>query len=89
MYLVKLIWEVNDDVREQIQVAKDHFNKERFWKQTEILEIKETINQIKNSIEGITNRLDHLEDRTSGNVDKIYNFEKRVDHREQMLRNHE
>ena len=51
--------------------------------------MKETINQTKNSIESITNRIDHLEDRTSGNEDKIYTLENTVDHREKMLRNDE
>ena len=50
--------------------------------------MKETINQIKNSIENNASRLDHLEDRTSGNEDNTYNFEKNVDHRDKMLRNH-
>ena len=60
-------------------VSKNHFNKEleilKTNKQTEILEMKETMNQIKNSIESVTNRIEHLEDRTSDIEDKIFNLE--------------
>ena len=55
----------------------------------EILEMKETLNQIKSSMEYITKRLDHLEDRTSDNEDKIFNFENKVTPTENMVRNHE
>ena len=51
--------------------------------------MKETINQIKNSMESITKRLDHLEDRTSDNEDKIFNLENKVAQTEKMVRNHE
>ena len=51
--------------------------------------MKETINQIKNSMGSITNRLELLEDRTSDNKDKIYTLENKVDHSEKMVRNHE
>ena len=36
----------------------------------------------------ITNRVDHLEDRTSDNEDKIFNLENKVEQTE-MLRSHE
>ena len=75
----------NRQLKQQIQEAKDHFNKEleilKKNKQTEILEMKETINQIKNSIESITNRIEHLEDRTSDIEDTIFNLENKVEQR--------
>ena len=40
-------------------------------------------------MESITNRLDHLEDRTSDNEDKIFNLENKVSQTERMVRNHE
>ena len=40
--------------------------------------MKETINQIKNAMESITNGLDHLEHRTSDSEDKIFNLENKV-----------
>ena len=73
MYIIKTIREANKEmkeqmqalndhnnqlVKEQIQEARDDFNKELEIlkrKQSEILEMKETINQVKNSIENITN----------------------------------
>ena len=51
--------------------------------------MKETINQIKNSMKSTTKRLDHLEDRTSDNEDKIFNLENKVAQTEKMVRNHE
>ena len=81
----------NQMLKEKMQEAKDHFNKEiEILKknQTEILEMKETINQVKNSIESITNRIQHLEDRTSDIGDKIFNLENKVDQTEKMVRNH-
>ena len=70
-YIIKMIREASEEMKEQmqtlnaytnwqlkeqIQEAKDHFNKQlEILKknQTEILEMKETINQVKNSIESI------------------------------------
>ena len=40
-------------------------------------------------MESITNRLDHLEDRTSDNEDKIFNPENKVAQTEKMVTNHE
>ncbi len=60
----------NKGMRGQIQVARDQFKKEIRDTEKKSLEMKETINQFKNSIDSITIRLDHLEDRTSGNEDK-------------------
>ena len=81
MYIIKIIREANEEMKEQMQALNDHTAqqlKEQMWEanehfnkdleilkknQTEILEMKETINQIKNSMESNTNRLDHLEDK--------------------------
>ena len=40
-------------------------------------------------MESIINRLDHLEDRTSDNEDKIHTLENKVDFTEKMVINHE
>ena len=48
--------------------------------------MEKTINQIKSSVENIINRLDHLEDRTLDNVDKIFNIENNLDHTKMKLR---
>ena len=72
-------------LEKKIQEVKGHFNKESEIikrNQAEILVMKETINQIKNSMESITNRLDHMEDRTLVNEDKIYTLENSRSHRE-------
>ena len=74
----------NQQLKEQIREARDRFNKalEILKKnQTEILEMKETVNQVKKAIESINNRIDHLEDRTSDIEDKIFNLENKVDQR--------
>ena len=76
--MIKMICKAKDEIREQMQAmnnntnmlkqhaqeAKDHFNKEIeiLRKTKEFLEMKGTINQIKNSMKSITNRLDHLKD---------------------------
>ena len=75
IYLVRMICEAKDEIREQmwtmndhtnkelkvqLQKVKDHFNKEiEILKanQTEILEMKKTINQIKTSVENITDKI--------------------------------
>ena len=60
----------------------NHFNKEiEILKrnQAEILRMKESINHIINSMENVTNILDHLEDRTSDNEDKIFNIGNKED----------
>ena len=49
--------------------------------------MKESINQIINLIKSITNRLEHLEERTSDNEYKIFNIKNNVDHAE-MVRIH-
>ena len=51
--------------------------------------MKETINQIKNSIERITNRQFHLEDRTADKEDKIFNLENKVVETQKMVRNYD
>ncbi|KAG3259357.1 hypothetical protein H1C71_028936, partial [Ictidomys tridecemlineatus] len=53
------------------------------------LEMKEMINQIKNSIESITNRVEQVEARTSDNEDKIYHLEKSLANSERLVKNHE
>ena len=61
-------YSIRSEIQEKIQEMKDHFNKElEIVKkyQVEICEMKESKNQITNSIEHITNYLDHLEHRTS------------------------
>jgi len=57
--------------------------------QTIILEMKETINQIKNSNESIINRVEQVEARTSDNEDKIYHLEKRLAISDRLVKNHE
>uniref|UniRef100_A0A8D2DK81 L1 transposable element RRM domain-containing protein n=1 Tax=Sciurus vulgaris TaxID=55149 RepID=A0A8D2DK81_SCIVU len=108
MYIIKTIREANEEMKErmqalndrtnqqlkeQIREARNHFNKEldilKKKKTTEIPEMKETINQVKNSIENITNRIEHLKDRTSDIEDKIFHLENKVDQTEKMVRNHE
>ena len=82
-YIVRLIFKI----REKIKEVKDHFNKEAEIikrNQTEILEMKETINQIKNSMESITNRLE----RQPQTMKKKYTLLK-IKLTEKMLRNHE
>ena len=83
--IIKIIKELEDNIREELrkkmQEVKDHFNEEiQILKrnQTELLEMKEMINQVKISLESITNRLNCkenrnsvLEDRTSGIEDKL------------------
>ena len=51
--------------------------------------MKETINQIKSSIESITNRIEHLEDKTSDTEDEMINLENTDDQTQKMARNHE
>ena len=83
--IIKMIKELEENIRkelrEKLQDVKDHFNKEiQILKrnQTEFLEMKGMINQVKISLESITNRLECeenrnsvLEDRTSGIEDKM------------------
>ncbi len=95
MYLVKMFYDLKNYIREQaqefcskitesLQEMKDHFCKDILEvlrrNKDEIIEGKESLNQLKSSMESITHRQDHLEDRTSGNEDKIYNLENKVDH---------
>ena len=71
---------------------KDHFNKEiELLKnnQAVILEMMQSINQIKNLMESMTNRLEYLEDRFLGNENKSYHLENQGEHGEKMLRGHE
>ena len=51
--------------------------------------MKEIINQIKNSVHSITNKLDLMEDRISENEDTIFNLENKVDQTGKIIRNHE
>ena len=91
-YIVRLIFKIKDGIGEKIQEAKAYFNKEAEIikrNEAEILEMKEIMNQIKNSMENIINRLDHLEDGTSDNEDKIYTLENKVGFIEKMVRNQE
>ncbi|KAG3283774.1 hypothetical protein H1C71_041437, partial [Ictidomys tridecemlineatus] len=81
IYMLQMIWSLKEDMRQQNQTMKDHIDKQiqevkdQFHreieeiknKQIEILEMQEAINQLKNSIENTTSRVDHLEDRTSDN----------------------
>ena len=50
--------------------------------------MKETTNQIKNSIESVTSRIEHLEDRTSDIEDKIFNLENKVVQTVKILSKH-
>jgi peptidoglycan hydrolase CwlO-like protein len=54
---------------------KEEFNKDmenfREKNQTEIMEIKSSINQINNTVEGLSSRLEQVEDRISWLKDKI------------------
>uniref|UniRef100_A0A8C5ZK79 L1 transposable element RRM domain-containing protein n=2 Tax=Marmota marmota marmota TaxID=9994 RepID=A0A8C5ZK79_MARMA len=107
IYMLQMIWSLKEDIRQQNQTMKDHFNnelhkqiqeaKDQLYreieviknKQTEILEMQEAINQLKNSIENTTSRVEHLEDRTSDNEDKVFQLEKNIDSSARLLRNHE
>jgi predicted nucleic acid-binding Zn-ribbon protein len=55
---------------------KEEYNKEmenlRNQNQAEILEIKIPINQLKNTIESFSSRLEQVEDRISGLENKVY-----------------
>ncbi|KAG3264839.1 hypothetical protein H1C71_001160, partial [Ictidomys tridecemlineatus] len=83
---------IDKELHKQIQEVKDHFHREIEEiknKQIEILEMQEAINQLKNSIENTTSRVDHLEDRTSDNEDRVFQLEKNIDISASLLRNHE
>jgi chromosome segregation ATPase len=64
--------------------VKEEFNKDmenrRKNHQAEILEIKSSLNQIKNTVESHFSRLEQVEDRISGLKDKIDNKEKNRRH---------
>lgn len=56
---------LRNELRKKIQDVKEHFNKEKEIlkeNQTEFLNIKDSINQIKNSVDNLTNRLEQVED---------------------------
>ena len=62
-YIVRLIFKIKDGIGEKIQEVKDHVNREAgiiIRNQTEILQMKEIKKKIKNSMESVNNRLEHM-----------------------------
>ena len=93
MYIIKMIREANEEMKEQMQALNDSTNqqlkeqireaKEHFNKELEILEKNQTeILEMKEKIESLTNRIENLEDRTSDIEDKIFNLENKADQTE-------
>jgi hypothetical protein len=64
------IWNKEDNPRYERGVEQDVENL-RKKKQTEILEIKSSLNQTKNTVEGHSSRLEQVEDRLLRFEDKI------------------
>jgi primosomal protein N'' len=58
MYNILCIWNKEDSKRYERGVQQRHGKKS----QTEILEIKSSLNQIKNAVESPSNRLEQVED---------------------------
>jgi chromosome segregation ATPase len=66
--------EINE-IKKIVQNIKEEFNKDteslKQKNQTEILEIKSSLSQIKNIVESHSSRLEQVEDRIPGLKDKI------------------
>jgi chromosome segregation ATPase len=67
--------EINE-IKKTAQDMREKFNKDmeslRQNNQTESLEIRSSLSQIKNTVESHSSRLEQVEDRISGLEDKIY-----------------
>jgi hypothetical protein len=71
-----VIKETIQDVKEEHTKHTESLPKHQNQKQMETLKIKDFLSQIKNRVEGHSNRLVQVEDRISGLEDKVYMIEK-------------
>lgn len=94
IYIVNLICEVKDgvnsEIKQKMQEVKDHFNEELETVKKGRNIQNEGINKSNCKFNGkYHHTLDHFEDRTSDNDDKIFNIENKVNNAVKMVRNHE
>lgn len=72
-----------NEICKLVQVNKEGFNSETL-ERSETLEMKSSTNQIKNSVEAITSRLDQTEDRVAVLADKVDELEQLENNKNKM-----